>query len=69
MAVTVAAWGVEVSYTVRRFLLRRGGLLGWCMKGPNFSGDFGAPQRVGVRRLWEVEEDGGGIMSFESELF
>lgn len=69
MEVTGEAWRVKVSYTVCCFLLWRGGLLGWHMKGLNFPGDFGARQHVGVRRLWEVEEDGDGITSFESELF
>lgn len=39
------------------------------LQGLNFPGDVDVQQRVGVRRLWEVEEDGVGIMSFESELF
>lgn len=60
----------KVPYAARRFLLhRRGGLLGCHMEGLNFPGDFDVQQPVGVRRLWEVEEDGVGIMSFESELF
>lgn len=60
----------KVPYSARRFLLhRRGGLLGCHMEGLNFPGDFDVQQPVGVRRLWEVEEDGVGIMSFESELF
>lgn len=63
------AWRVKVCHAVQRLLLQRGGLLGWPTEGPNFPGDFGVRQRVGVGRLWEVEEDGGGIMSFESELF
>lgn len=59
----------KVPYTAWHFLLHTGGLLGCHMEGLNFPGDFDVQQRVGVRRLWEVEEDGVGIMSFESELF
>lgn len=59
----------KVPYAARSFLLHTEGLLGCHMEGLNFPGDFDVRQRVGVRRLWEVEEDGVGIMSFESELF
>lgn len=59
---------VKVSQLHRAFYHTQGAA--WChLQGLNFPGDVDVQRRVGVRRLWEVEEDGVGIMSFESELF
>lgn len=70
MEVTGAAWRVKVSFTVYiTFYYREVFCLAGIWKDQISLEIFAAWQHVGVRRLWELEEDGGGIMSFESELF